>query len=122
MIVGVVILVWQTFIPIKEFNAIIFGFGGLCALFSTDYCIVWDVTQLPHYAKQKEDHKQYLLVIYAKYQFNYTTEADVEVNDYPPHGFYYNLYGEAIRKLNQGVEPKLVEDWLIRLEKNWDNI
>jgi hypothetical protein len=29
---------------------------------------------------------------------------------------------EAIRKLNVGVPPKKVEDWVVSLEKSWMNI
>jgi hypothetical protein len=55
-----------------------------------------------------EEHRNGLVIMYAD-----------EVNFSMPGSFKQILFKEALRKLSVGVEPKKVEDWVVRLEKDW---
>jgi len=36
-----------------------------------------------------------------------------------PGGFYLVLFTNAVHKLKNGVDPKKVEDWVVKMEKLW---
>jgi hypothetical protein len=56
-----------------------------------------------------EEHKNGLIMMY-----------NDALSSSMPGGFKKVLFKEALRKLDAGVEPKKVEDWVVNLEKSWN--
>lgn len=57
----------------------------------------------------KKEHKEGLIQMYE------TSKAESQ-----PNGFMSNLFENAIHKLNNEVEPKKVEQWVVDMEKLWN--
>lgn len=56
----------------------------------------------------KTEHKEGLVKMYQTYK-----------SDSQPNGFMFVLFDNAIHKLENGIEPKKVEQWVVDMEKLW---